>query len=70
MPNQLTAFHKWLMQVSGGDKAKLINKMRKLALNQCLPLFELLAATGDKTYTPETFEKAAQNLIDQFNSKV
>lgn len=64
-----TAFHKWLMQVSGGQKGLLEFIIRDQALDQNPQVFELLEATGDKTYTPATFEKAADIVIELFKNK-
>lgn len=56
-----TAFHRWLIQITGGN-IKLLTEVLKYEIlnNQNPQAFDLLKATGDKNYTPETFVKASE----------
>lgn len=56
-----TAFHKWLMKVTGGDVVTLAELLTHEIINNQNPqAFDLLQATGDKNYTPQTFVKASE----------
>lgn len=61
---QLTAYHKYLIERSGGDIDVLALRIFFDAREQNQMAFELLELTGDKTYTRETFVKAAKILIE------
>ena len=67
----MTAFEKWLKRNAAGDQNVLATALRILALQgggggRDL-VFKWLAETGDETYTHETFQKAAKNLIAAWN---
>ena len=58
-----TAFHKWLMKITGGDAVMLAEQLTHEVVNNQNPqAFDLLEATGDKHYTPQTFLKASELL--------
>jgi hypothetical protein len=61
---KLTAYHKWLIERSGGDIDVLALRIYFDARDQNQMAFELLELTGDKAYTRETFVKAAKMLIE------
>jgi hypothetical protein len=71
---ELTAFHKWLMKITGGDVIKLTEQLMHEVLNNQNPqAYGLLEATGDKNYTRQTFVKASELLIyaaDEKNGSV
>lgn len=60
-----TAFHRYLIRETDGDEKNIVQVLRFLVVYERNPqAFELLEATGDVTYTNETFEKAAR-LVKQ-----
>jgi len=61
---QLTAYHKSLIERSGGDIDVLALRLFLDAREQNQMAFELLEMTGDEVYTRETFVKAAKILIE------
>jgi hypothetical protein len=62
---KLTAYHKYLWNLCEGDLQILASLIFKdIVSDQNPQAFDLLAATGDKMYTPETFYRAA-NLIKE-----
>lgn len=55
------AFHYWLMKVSEGNPVKIAEVLTNEIINNQNPqAFELLEATGDKNFTPDTFIKASE----------
>jgi hypothetical protein len=61
---QLTAYHRYLIERSGGDIDVLALRIFFDAREQNQMAFELLELTGDKAYSRETFIKAAKILIE------
>jgi hypothetical protein len=60
---ELLAYHKWLIERSGGDIDVLALRIFLDARDQNPMAFELLELTGDKAYTRETFIKAAKIIL-------
>lgn len=66
---QVTAFHHWLMKATDGDEKRIAHFLRGEVIFERNPqAFELLEATGDITYTNDTFEKAAR-LVKQITAQ-
>ena len=66
----LTAYHKYLLQVSNADRASLAARLLVDVVQDQNPMaFDLLEMTGDKEYTQETFFKASDLLIIANNNE-
>ena len=64
MKHPITAFNKWLLRESNGDRGVLVAMLKKEVVSNHNPqAFELLEQTGDKVYTQDTFVKAANLLL-------
>lgn len=62
---KLTAYHHWLLKYSNGEKHRLIGMLKwEVIEEKNQQAFDLLEMTGDEKYTAETFEKAADLLIN------
>jgi hypothetical protein len=60
---QITAYHRWLMQITGGNPFKLAYEIANQAIYDKNPQAQkLMELTGDP-YTIETFHKAATMLL-------
>ncbi len=59
-----TAYHKWLMQLSKGDKDIIVHLLQRDLLQQNGQTFDLLESTGHQNFKKETFELAADILIE------
>lgn len=59
------AYHHYLMKATNGDLEDLTLLIRHHVIEDNNPMaYDLLEATGDKTYTSGTFKKAAQLVKD------
>jgi len=66
----LTAYHKYLLQVTNADRASLAAQLLvDVAQDRNPQAFELLEMTGDKEYTQQTFFSAADLLIIAHNNE-
>lgn len=61
----LLAYHKWLLRESNKDKEVLAALIYKDILDQNPMAFELLEITGDVAYDQQTFNKAANLLLEE-----
>ena len=66
----LTAYHRYLLSESKGDRRHLSVLLYLDVVKDQNPMaFELLAMTGDKKYTEQTFLKIADILIIESNKQ-
>jgi hypothetical protein len=67
----MIAYEKWLALQCGGSKARLAQLIYSMVMEgdgECRDLvFEWLKATGDKTYSTDTFLKAAETRLKVWN---
>jgi len=61
---ELLAYHKWLLRESGKDRSTLVGLILSDLSEQNPMAFELLEATGDRTYNADTIFKAADILLN------
>lgn len=61
---EVTAYHKWLFREYGHNRELLADQIMWDCTGTNSMAFELLSVTGDKNFTPETFTKAADWVID------
>ncbi len=63
---EITAYHRWLMMVTGGNELALAKEIASNAVYDRNPqAIHLIELAGD-VYNTETFEKAAQILLAVF----
>ena len=66
----LTAYHRWLYISHEGDRDEIAAQIYSDCYNQQnQQAFDLLAETGDKAFTPETFTKAADIILTNYESE-
>lgn len=67
----LTAYHRWLYISHEGDRDEIARQLYVDCYSDQNPqAFDLLADTGDKVFTKETFDKAADLILDQYKTKI
>ena len=67
---ELLAYHKYLLRLSEADRDILCAAIARDALmNNNKMAWDILKETGDKSYSPETFMKAADLLIELNNKE-
>ena len=60
-----TAFYRWIMKIAKGREDTIVQHLIFEAVNNAnSQVFDLLEATGEKSYSKETFSKAAKILIE------
>jgi hypothetical protein len=70
-PLEKTAYFSWLNRESGGDVNKLASIIKHDVTEDNNPqAWDLLTATGDKSFTQETFLKAAKLIKSLYESVV
>ena len=66
----LTAYHRWLYISHEGDRDEIAAQIYSDCVNQRNPqAFDLLVLTGDTSFKPETFIKAADLILKQYESE-
>jgi len=60
---QITAYHRWLMQITGGNVFKLAFEIANQAVHDQNPQAQKLIELTGEPYTVDTFHKAAQLLL-------
>ncbi len=61
---ELLAYHKWLLQISKGDRDLLMVAIARDYFKQNEMAFDLIELTGEKTYDHNTFYKAADLILN------
>lgn len=62
---ELTAYHKWLIKHCAADKDCIALQLTHDAAVRNPQAFDVLALTGDKSYTRSTFYKAANLILNE-----
>jgi hypothetical protein len=60
---QITAYHRWLIQIAGGNTFKLAYEIANQAIYDKNPQAQKLMELTGEPYTIDTFHKAAQLLL-------
>ena len=61
---EITAYHRWLLMISGGDEFKLAIEIANQAVHDQNPQAQhLIELVGETIEIPESFHKAARLLL-------